>query len=75
MNEAASQTCALWDLLPNYESAAEAIPGAIRTVEFDGVSRFCQGECRETAEMQERDLSGGGRSWRSSWTGRRLPTP
>ena len=59
----------------NYESAAEAIPGAIGLSEFDGVSRIRPGEWGETSGDAGAGSVGRGRGVRSSWTGKCLPTP
>ena len=59
----------------NYESAAEAIPGAIGIVEF---GRCLEDSSRRVGRNFGRCRSGICRPktwWRSSWTGKCLPTP
>ena len=59
----------------NYESAAEAIPGAIGLSSSTVSPRIRPGECRETSGRCRSGICRPRTWWRSSWTGKCLPTP
>ena len=71
----ASQTCALWDLLPELRVGRGSDSRSHRIVELDGVSRIRPGECRETSADAGAGSVGRGRGGDLPGRGKCLPTP